>query len=136
MEDFIKAIVGGQDFTAFLLSTTSTIVVAIVGWVAFQTRKFIAAHTTATELRALNDIAAVAVTYVEQKFNELDGPAKFARAKQLADSLIAAKGLKVTTEQLQAIIESAVFTEIDNAPGTDPVEPAAPAYVEPPKRIE
>lgn len=130
MNELINAIVGSQEFSEFLLTSVTTVVVAIVGFVAVQARKLIADNTTQTELTALNNIAAIAVTYVEQKFSDLGGPAKYAQAVALANSLIAEAGIKVTVQQLQAIIESAVYTEINSAPGNDPVEPSPSEDVE------
>lgn len=123
MNELIAAIVGSQEFSEFLLTTVTTIVVAIVGWVGVQARAQVKAHTTETELTALNNIAAIAVTYVEQKFKDLGGPAKYDKAIRLANTLLEGAGIKVTAQQLQAIIESAVYTEINSAPGNDPVVP-------------
>lgn len=125
MNELISALVGSQEFTEFLLTAVSTVVVAIVGAVAVKARQLVEANTTETELTALNSIAAIAVTYVEQKFNDLDGPVKYAEAVRIANGMLADAGLKVTAQQLQAIIESAVFTELSQ-PGTDPGEPDAP----------
>lgn len=131
MEDFIRAIVGGQDFTTFLLTTAATVATTLVGIVAFQVRKLVISKLSETDLTALNNIAAVAVTYIEQKFRDLDGPVKYAAAEKTINDFIATTGLKVTAEQLRALIESAVFTEINSAPGNDPVEPALPYDTKP-----
>lgn len=131
MNDLIQSIVGTQEFSEFLLTTVTTIVVAVVGFVAVRARKLIDDHTTTTELNALVGIAAIAVTYVEQKFNDLGGPAKYAHAVSVANSLLAEAGIKVTAQELQAIIESAVYTEINSAPGNDPVEPETSVKAQP-----
>jgi len=112
---WIMSVLGSPEFTALLLTVFAGVTTAVVGWVAVQFRKNILHQLSATDLTLLRSIAMVAVQYVEQKFKDLDGPAKLQVAIEAADKMIASYGLKVTIEQLTAIIEAAVYAEIAKA---------------------
>jgi len=112
---WIMSVLGSTEFTALLLTVFAGVTTAVVGWVAVQFRKNILHQLSATDLTLLRSIAMVAVQYVEQKFKDLDGPAKLQVAIEAADKMIASYGLKVTIEQLTSIIEAAVYAEIAKA---------------------
>jgi hypothetical protein len=113
--------VGSPEFTNLILLAITTVVSAIVGWGVVVFRKNILHNLSSTDLALLRQIAGVAVAYAEQKFKDLDGPAKLAAATEAANALIASYGLKVTVEQLRHIIEAAVYTEIAKVPAPEPV---------------
>ena len=127
MDTFIQNLLGSNEFTSLLLTTFAGVVTGVVSWVAVQFRKNVKHNLSATSYALLQQIAADAVRYVEQTYKEADGPVKLAAATQAADSIISSYGLKVTVEQLNAIIEAAVYGQINQdkvpvpPPGNDPV---------------
>lgn len=134
--EFVGGFVGSPEFTAWLLTAFAGVVTAVVGWVGVQIRQRILRQLSAAELALLREIAAVTVRYVEQKYRELESSAKLAEALRVADAYLVAYGLQVSSEQLLAIIEAAVYDEfnrtfgvIESQPVPDP-GPALPA-VEP-----
>jgi len=124
MQDFILGILGSPEFTALMLTTFAGIVTAVVGWVAVQFRKRILNELSVADLALLRSIAVIAVQYAEQRFKDADGPAKLAAAVAAADKMIAGYGLRVKTEQLMAIIESAVYAELAHAEMPEPEAPS------------
>ncbi|MBA3875560.1 MAG: hypothetical protein C0498_01265 [Anaerolinea sp.] len=102
---------GSPEFTALIIATFTTAVTALVGWVGLVVRRNILRQLDERELALLRQIASIAVTYVEQTYRDLDGPARLAKAQEAADALLASYGLRVTSEQLRAVIEAAVYTE-------------------------
>ncbi len=119
MDDIIRQILASQEFTTLLLTAFAGVVTGVVGWVAIQFRKRILHDLSATDYALLRDIAADAVLYAEQKFKDADGPAKLAEAMKAADTMIASYGINVTVEQLEKIIEAAVYAEVIKTPLPD-----------------
>ncbi len=121
---WLLGIIGSPEFTALLLTTFAGVVTAVVGWVGVQFRKRILRELSAADLALLRSIARIAVQYAEQKYRAADGPTKLAAAMAATNTMIASYGLRVTTEQLLAIVEAAVFAETIHAslPAPDTVE--------------
>lgn len=109
--DVLRALLGSPELTTLILGAFTSIVVAVVGRLAYQARLSLVAHLSASEFALLKSIAATAVQFTEQKFSDLGGPAKLEQALTAANVQIAAFGIKVTADQLLRIIEAAVYTE-------------------------
>lgn len=109
--DWLTGVLGSPEFSTLLLTTFASAVFAFVGWLGYLVRRNILRNLSATDFALLRSIATIAVQYTEQKFTDLDGPAKLTAALQVADTYIAAYGLKVTAAQLLNIIEAAVYAE-------------------------
>lgn len=108
---WLISILSSPEFTALILTACATVTTAFVGWATVQFRKRVLHDLSATDLALLRQVATVAVQYAEQKFKEMDGPAKLAEAVNVANVMIASYGLDVTVEQLYAVIEAAVYAE-------------------------
>ena len=113
---WVASIIGSDAFTQLILQAAVIIATGVAGVVAYQFRKRILHELSATDLALLRSVAVVAVQYAEQKFKDADGPTKLAEAVKAANTIIAGYGLKVTVEQLIAVIEAAVFSEIAKTP--------------------
>lgn len=109
---WFASFLGSPEFTGLLLTTFAGVVTAVIAWVARVFRQRILHDLSVTDYALLRDIAADAVLYAEQKFRDLDGPAKLAEAVKAANAMIASYGLSVTVEQLTQIIEAAVYAEV------------------------
>lgn len=112
---WLASILGSDAFAQLVLQAVSVIAVSVVTWVAYQFRKRILHDISATDYELLRKIAADAVIYAEQKFKDADGPAKLAEAMKAADAMIASYGIQVTVEQLEKIVEAAVYAETIHA---------------------
>jgi len=119
---WLVSIISSDAFTQLVLTTFAGIVTAAVGVIAYQFRTRILHDLSATDYALLREIAADSVIYAEQKFKDADGPAKLAEAMKAADAMIASYGIRVTVEQLEKIIEAAVYAETIHAslPGDPP----------------
>ena len=120
--DVLRQIIGSPEFTTMLLTAFGTIVVAFVGWVGVVIRRYVLHSLSDRDLALLRNIATIVVQYVDQVYTDLDGPAKLDEAMRAADAYLIAYGLHVSTDQLRAVIEAAVRTELAHAtfPSTPP----------------
>lgn len=123
----------GAIITNIVLSLLGLAVTALSGFAA----AFLRSKLNANQVNLLHDIAKHVVLAVEQNTygSELaaDGAAKKSLAMDLASSLLEKYGVHITGEQLSAVIESAVASELnwDKIGGTSggviaPVGPEAP----------
>jgi hypothetical protein len=110
--DVIRSILGSPEFTTALLTALGIVITALVGWVGTMVRRYIVHALSDRDLALLRQIAAIAVQYADQTFKDADGPAKLTEAMKVADAMIASYGLTVTSEQLRAIVEAAVYLEL------------------------
>lgn len=115
MTDWIADILASPQFTALVLTAFASGVTGIVAWAARLIRRYVLRHLDERELALLRQIAVISVDYVEQVYQGADGPTKLAEATRVANAMIASYGLKVSAEQLLAIIEAAVYAEIARA---------------------
>ena len=113
--DWLVSVLSSDAFTTLLLTTFAGVVTAIVSWIAVQVRTRILHDLSVTDLALIRSIATIAVQFVEQTMATEAGSAKLAAAIHAADTMLAGYGLKVTIEQLTAIVEAAVFAEIAHA---------------------
>lgn len=77
------------------------IVTAIFGTIGFALKKFI------TDKRK-EAIAKTAAACVEQVWKTIHGPEKLEKALEYAETLLAKKGIKFDSEEMQILIEAAV----------------------------
>ena len=110
--EWIASVLASPEFTALVLAAFASGITAVVAWTARFVRRYILRHLDERELALLRQIAVISVDYVEQVYQGADGPTKLAEAKRVANTMIASYGLKVSAEQLLAIIEAAVFAEV------------------------
>lgn len=93
--------------TVLILGTLSPLLLAIV--------RYAKAHTTDKRIQVLESYAERVVSAVEQQANLMPSDKKKLASKRLADYINKSKlGLKVTDEQLNDLIESAVNKLSDN----------------------
>ncbi|HSW43194.1 MAG TPA: phage holin, LLH family [Patescibacteria group bacterium] len=109
--DLLGTILASDAFAALVLTTVATVATAVVGWLGYAVRRHVLRRLDADELALLRQIASVAVAYAEQKYKSSDGPARLAAAMSAANTMLAAYGVKVSAEQLLAVIEAAVYAE-------------------------
>lgn len=109
--DIIATILASDAFAALVLTAVATVATALVGWIGYAVRRHVLRRLDADELALVRQIAAVAVTYAEQRFGASDGPARLAAAISAANTMLAAYGVKVSAEHLLAVIEAAVYAE-------------------------
>lgn len=106
--------------TALILGALSPLLLAIV--------RYAKAHTTDKRIQVLESYAERVVSAVEQQVNLMPSDKKKLASKRLADYINKSKlGLKVTDEQLNDLIESAVNKLSDNTTaGTKKESTASP----------
>lgn len=113
--DWLISVLSSDAFTSILLTAFAGVVTAIVSWIAVVIRQRILHDLSATDLALLRSIAGIAVQWVEQTLADADNAAKLAAAVKAADAMLAGYGLRVTIEQLTAIVEAAVYAETAHA---------------------
>lgn len=88
----------------------SAIVVGLIGAITTYLVKWLKKKGILAELDAKQVIVKDVVTFVEQvsKDTGLKGKAKFTQAKQTFVKILNAKGIKVTDDEVETLIESAV----------------------------
>lgn len=123
--DIIATILASDAFAALVLTTVATVATAIVGWIGYTIRRHVLRRLDSDELALVRQIATVAVTYAEQKYRTSDGPARLAAAMSAANTMLAAYGVRVSAEQLLAVIEAAVYAETVHFSGFTAPEPGA-----------
>ena len=109
--DIITTILASDAFAALVLTTVATVATAVIGWLGVAIRRHVLRRLDADELALVRQIATVAVAYAEQKYRTSDGPARLAAAMSAANTMLAAYGVRVSAEQLLAVIEAAVYAE-------------------------
>ena len=81
------------------------VVVALGGWLGAQIKRVYEEHVT--DKRA-KDVVETVVKAVEQMYYDLDGPEKFVKAIDAAQEILDAKGITVTSFEIEMLIEAAV----------------------------
>lgn len=109
--EILATILASDAFAALVLTTVATVATAVVGWLGYAIRRHVLRRLDADELALVRQIATVAVAYAEQKYRTSDGPARLAAAMSAANTMLAAYGVRVSAEQLLAVIEAAVYAE-------------------------
>lgn len=118
---WLHGVLASPEFAALALGAFTTAVGTVVGWLGLQFRRHILRRLSAQELALLQQIASIAVAYVEQTAIGRESEAKLQEAIRIANTYLAAYGIQVRAEQLVAIIEAAVYAE---ATKTELPEPA------------
>jgi hypothetical protein len=113
--DWLISVLSSEAFTSILLTAFAGVVTAIVSWIAVVIRQRILHDLSATDLALLRSIAGIAVQWAEQTLADADNAAKLAAAIKAANTMLAGYGLRVTIEQLTAIVEAAVYAETAHA---------------------
>lgn len=67
---------------------------------------FIKRKTNLEQQKLLEEIFSDAVLFAQQVFKHLDGPEKFAQAKERALLMLKDKGIELSEEQIEMLIES------------------------------
>lgn len=88
----------GNQFVLFCIA-------AIFGCLGFMAKRVL---EKLLEDKTVAAVASTAVQYVEQAYKDLHGEEKLAQALQAAETLLAEKGIQLTTEQLTVYIEAAL----------------------------
>ena len=81
------------------------VVVALGGWIGTQIKSLYEQYVTDKRAKAVVDTVVKAV---EQLYHDLDGEAKYVKALDAAHEMLAAKGITVSSLELQMLIEAAV----------------------------
>lgn len=81
------------------------IVTAVAGCLGFAAKKIYKNHI---DDETKITIAAVVVQFVEQAWKSLHGPEKLAKALEVAEKMLAKKGIKFDAEEMEILIEAAV----------------------------
>jgi len=85
------------------------ILVALVGYVARAFVAWLNKKGIVEQIMAKEELALIAVQFVEQTYHRLSGPEKLDAAVSWLFEQLHAKGIKVDTGEIHALIESAVF---------------------------
>lgn len=88
-----------------VLQLAGTVLMVLAGIIGYQVKKLYKKYVD-TEEKA--SVIASTVQYVEQVYQDLHGAEKLEKAMQRASELLAEKGITITNEELETLIESAV----------------------------
>ena len=81
------------------------VVVALGGWIGTQIKSLYEQYVTDKRAKAVVDTVVKAV---EQLYHDLDGEEKYVKALDAAHEMLAAKGITISSLELQMLIEAAV----------------------------
>ena len=81
------------------------IIVAVGSWLGTQIKGIYERYVTDKQTKA---VVETVVKAVEQLYHDMDGEEKYMKALDAAHEMLAAKGLTVSTLELQMLIEAAV----------------------------
>jgi mevalonate kinase len=110
--DRIGSSLSSHEFASFVPNVFARVVATVVGWVGSHVRRLVLHRASADEPPVLRDIAKIAVACVEQTKLGEESEAKLADAMRVAQAQLDNYGIQVSVEQLQAIIEAAVYADI------------------------
>jgi LL-H family phage holin len=105
------------DLSPYLAQLFLAVVTAVVAFVGNEVRKFTKANFNDKQFEVINKVATVGVQAAEQLYADFDGETKKQHALDYAEAELAARGIKVDTDQLSNIIEAAVMDQF-NYPGS------------------
>lgn len=105
MVELLLSIVNQFLVPAFIVLLTGTITYVSL-FIKKKYNEFITNET-------VRDIVETSVMYVEQKFKDLKGSEKYIEALDRINSLLEQKGITVTKEQVDNLLETAVYTLTD-----------------------
>ena len=88
-----------------VLQLAGTILMVGAGIIGYQVKKLYKKFVD-TEEKA--SVVASTVQYVEQVYKDIHGEEKLEKAMQRASELLAEKGIMITNDELETLIESAV----------------------------
>nr|DAL78064.1 MAG TPA: holin [Caudoviricetes sp.] len=92
-----------------LISLIGLVFTAIAGYASVQLKKYLDRRGVLQELEVYEKAANTAVKAIQQLYQDLDGPEKFAKAKNRLATDLQNKGIPVEEKDLQFWIESAVY---------------------------
>ncbi len=85
------------------------ILVALVGYIARAVVSWLNKKGIVEQIVAKEELALIAVQFVEQTYWRLSGPEKLDAAISWLSEQLYAKGIKVSSGEIHALIESAVY---------------------------
>lgn len=92
-----------------------TVIAFLIAWIAKEIREWIAKNKDSKELNnviktlsANKSIVQIAVSSIEQMYQELNGPEKFEKAKDEAIKMLNEAGLPVNEAEVDNLIEQSV----------------------------
>lgn len=99
-------------FTDLIFEVLKVVVLAIVSvgaavFIAYLRRKGWL-EAVRTELLAKQELAAVAVRFAEQLYQNYDGPEKYVNASKWLEARLAEKSILVSDEEIRGLIEAAL----------------------------
>ena len=85
------------------------ILIVVIPFAARAVLKWMNSKSYLEELYAKEEWALLAVEFVEQIYGKVDGDQKKAKAIQWLSDRLSEKGIKITMEELEGLIEAAYF---------------------------
>lgn len=101
-----------ENLVPYLVFVVVAVILAVVVFAVRQVDKLLRAKTTNEQYQTVVSVVGNAVLAAEQYLMSADGQAKKVYALAWASDFLTAKGLPVTQEQLDALIESAVYEHL------------------------
>lgn len=113
MNEFILNILASPEFATAMLTLFVTVVGGAVAFVGKEVRALLRKKLSAEQLQILMKIAEQAVFVAEQTGLDHEAEEKKAEALRIAATYLQAYGIKVSAAQLDAAIEAAVFSHLN-----------------------
>lgn len=113
MDQFISNLLSSPEFATALLTLFVTVVGGAIGFVAKEVRALLKRKLSTEQMALLLKIAEQAVRVAEQTSIGEIAEEKKAEALRVAGTYLRAYGLNVSDAQLDAAIEAAVFSQLN-----------------------
>ncbi len=95
----------------------TTAVIALFGWLGIQIKNLYNKFITT---KIAKDVCRTTVRYVEQVYKDLHGREKLRKAMERAADILVSKGIFISENELESLLEAAVNEFNDNFSKTDP----------------
>lgn len=134
MDEFVNNLLASPEFAQLILTIFTVTLTGVVAFVGKELKSFLHKKLSAEQLAILMKVAEQAVFVAEQTGIDHAAEEKKMEALRVAEAYLKAYGIKVTAEQLDAAIEAAVFSQLNQFKVEEEVieaavedEPEAPA---------
>lgn len=97
-----------------LLNLLAVVLVACVGFITRKVTHFLEAKGVVARLESNKELVRIVVEAVEQVYGQLDGKRKLDIAKEKLAELMQEKNIKISTKEIDALIEALIKEMNDN----------------------
>lgn len=100
MEELVSAI------QPAVISLASVVITCLFGYIGLAVKK---TYTKYVDNQVKKDVVETTVNYVEQVYTDIHGNEKLQAAKDVVIGILNEKGINITDDELETLIEAAVY---------------------------